>query len=114
MAVESWDEDADFAGDFQTYAGNSVGTAQTSISSRLSVHSESLAGDDDWNVVLQPNDERSTTQAIQSAKQAGIPLPFNVPSSALLGGTIKRLGKKKSRQKAVSYTHLTLPTKRIV
>jgi len=92
---ENWDED--FQGDIAF--GASIGTAQTSISSRLSVHSESLAGDDDWNVVLQPNDEQSTNRAIQSAKQAGIPLPFNVPSSALLGGTIKRLGKKPSRQK---------------
>ncbi|KAK5120164.1 hypothetical protein LTR85_006645 [Meristemomyces frigidus] len=98
MAMECWDDDADFQGDFNPL-GNSVGTAQTSISSRLSVHSESLAGDDDWNVVLQPNDELSTNQAIQSAKQAGIPLPSNIPSSALLGGTIKRLGKKPSRQK---------------
>ncbi|KAK0254282.1 hypothetical protein LTS09_010708 [Friedmanniomyces endolithicus] len=98
MEAESWDED--FDGDIQPF-GNSVGTThtQTSISSRLSVHSESLAGDDDWNVVIQPNDEQSTTQAIQSAKQAGIPLPKNVPSSALLGGTIKRLGKQKSRPK---------------
>ncbi|KAK4580533.1 hypothetical protein LTR86_000736 [Recurvomyces mirabilis] len=96
--AESWDDD--FDGDLQPL-GNSVGTnhTQTSISSRLSVHSESLAGDDDWNVVLQSNDEQSTTQAIQSAKQAGIPLPINVPASALLGGTIKRLGKKKSRPK---------------
>ncbi|KAK1040249.1 hypothetical protein LTR33_015844, partial [Friedmanniomyces endolithicus] len=98
MEAESWDED--FDGDIQPF-GNSVGTThtQTSISSRLSVHSESLAGDDDWNVVIQPNDEQSTTQAIQSAKQAGIPLPKNVPSSALLGGTIKSLGKQKSRPK---------------
>ncbi|TKA32968.1 hypothetical protein B0A54_14354 [Friedmanniomyces endolithicus] len=98
MEAESWDED--FDGDIQPF-GNSVGTTytQTSISSRLSVHSESLAGDDDWNVVIQPNDEQSTSQAIQSAKQAGIPLPKNVPSSALLGGTIKRLGKQKSRPK---------------
>ncbi|KAK4550466.1 hypothetical protein LTR36_000045 [Oleoguttula mirabilis] len=98
MAMECWDDDADFHGDFNPL-GNSVGTAHGSISSRLSVHSESLAGDDDWNVVLQPNDELSTHQAILSAKQAGIPLPSNVPSSALLGGTIKRLGKKPSRQK---------------
>lgn len=97
-AAESWDDD--FDGDINPF-GNSVGTAytHTSISSKLSVHSESLAGDDDWNVVLQPNDEQSTTQAIQSAKQAGIPIPQNVPQSALLGGTIKRLGKKKSRPK---------------
>lgn len=99
MAVENWDNDADFEGDFQAYAANSVGTAPTNISSRMSVHSESLAGDDDWNVVLRPNDEQSTTQAIQSVQQAGIPIPIDVPASALLGGTIKRLGKKNSRAK---------------
>src|ERR1700760_1565480 len=96
MDVEDWDQD--FEGGFSTFAGNaSVGTAQTSISSRLSVHSESIAGgDEDWNLVIDRNDEN---KAIQSAQQAGIPLPSNVPTSALLGGTIKRLGKKKSRQR---------------
>ncbi|KAH9845597.1 protein byr4-like [Teratosphaeria destructans] len=99
-AIESWDEDVDFQGDFQAFAGTSLGTVgHASVSSRLSVHSESLAGDDDWNVVLQPDDEHSTNHAIQQAKQAGIPLPAGVPSSALLGGTIKRLGKANSRQK---------------
>ena len=97
--VESWDDDDDL--DFGGFHGSfnaSTGTAQTSISSRLSVHSESVAGgDEDWNLVV--NDEKSTANAIQSAKQAGIPLPENIPQSALLGGTIKRLGKKKSRQK---------------
>lgn len=97
-AMESWDDDKDFQGDFQGF-GNSVGTAQGSISSRLSVRSESVAGDDDWNLVLQPDDEKSTTNALQSAKHAGIPLPAGIPSSALLGGTIKRLGKKPTRQK---------------
>lgn len=99
--AENWDDDGDLdfeQADFSGF-GNSVGTVNTALSSRLSVRSESVAGDSDWNVVLQPNDQNSTTQAIQSAKQAGIPLPFNVPSSALLGGTIKRLGKKNSRQK---------------
>ncbi|KAK5111792.1 hypothetical protein LTR62_004712 [Meristemomyces frigidus] len=97
-AETNWDDD--FDGDLQPL-GISVGTTHThtSVSSRLSVQSESLAGDDDWNVVLQSSDEQSTTQAIQSAKQAGIPLPINVPASALLGGTIKRLGEKKSRPK---------------
>lgn len=96
--MESWDDDDDFQGDFQGF-GISVGTAQGSISSRLSVRSESVAGDDDWNLVLQPNDEKSTTNALQSAKHAGIPLPAGIPSSALLGGTIKRLGKKTTRHK---------------
>ncbi len=95
MEVEDWDQD--FEGGFSTFAGNSAGTAQTSISSRLSVHSESVAGaDEDWNLVIDSIDESKT---IQFAQQAGIPLPNNVPASALLGGTIKRLGKKKSRQK---------------
>lgn len=97
--VENWDDDDEL--DFGGFSGGfnvSTGTAQTSISSRLSVHSESVAGgDEDWNLVV--DDEQSTAKAIQSAKQAGIPLPDNVPQSALLGGTIKRLGKKKSRQK---------------
>ncbi|KAK4505350.1 hypothetical protein PRZ48_003313 [Zasmidium cellare] len=97
--VESWDDDGDFQGDFQAFAGGSTGTGPTSMSSRMSVRSESVAGDEDWNVVIHPNDDHSTDQAIKSAKQAGIPLPTNVPTSALLGGTIKRLGKKKSRQK---------------
>ncbi|KAI5368214.1 putative GTPase activating protein complex, subunit Bfa1/Byr4 [Septoria linicola] len=99
MAVESWDLDDDFQGDFQAFGNTSIGTGPLSMSSRMSTRSESLAGDEDWNVVITPNDEQSTTQAIQSAKQAGIPLPENVPTSALLGGTIKRLGKKKSKQK---------------
>lgn len=94
--VENWDDDADFKGDF---FGNSVSTVQTSFSSRISLHSESNAGDEAWDVVFASNDENSTQNAIVSAKQKGVPIPANVPSSALLGtGTITRLGKKKSRQ----------------
>ena len=94
---DDWTADFEPAG-FSTFAGGtSIGTAHTNISSRLSVHSESVAGaDEDWNVVIDANDDR---KAIQSAQQAGIPLPNNVPTSALLGGTIKRLGKRKSRQR---------------
>lgn len=100
MDVEDWDNDLDFEGGFNAFAGHaSVGTAQTSISSRLSVHSESVAGaDEDWNLVIDSNDEN---KAIQSAQQAGVPLPSNVPTSALLGGQIKRLGNKKSKQRVV-------------
>ena len=93
--VENWDED-DFQGDLFS---NSVSAAQTSVSSRLSVRSESVAGDEDWQVLLTPNDDASTQTAIAHAKQAGIPLPNNVPASALFGGSIKKLSKKKSRQK---------------
>ncbi|GIZ46597.1 hypothetical protein CKM354_000971700 [Cercospora kikuchii] len=98
MAVEQWEDD-EFEGQFHAFGSASIGTGPLSMSSRMSTRSESVAGDEDWNVVITPNDEQSTVQAIESAKQAGIPLPENVPTSALLGGTIKRLGKKKSKQK---------------
>lgn len=95
--VENWDDDADFDGDFLPQDAHRA-SAAPSLSSRLSVRSESNAGDsEDWQVLVTPNDHASTLQAISSAKQAGIPIPGNVPQSALLGGTIKRLGKKKSR-----------------
>jgi hypothetical protein len=92
--VENWDDDADFQGDL---FGHSLSTQPTSLSSRLSVRSESLAADEDWQVLVTPNDENSHLDAITSAKQVGIPIPQSVPQSALLGGTIKRLGKKKSK-----------------
>ncbi|KAL1311156.1 hypothetical protein AAFC00_001358 [Neodothiora populina] len=94
---ENWDEDLDFQGEFFTH---SVSTIHTNFSSRLSMHSESNAADEDWNIMLAPNDDASTISAIQSAKQAGIPIPQNVPSSALLGGTIKRLGKNNGQARA--------------
>lgn len=97
--MENWDDDADIQGDFIAYANTSTGTGPLSMSSRMSTRSESVAGDEDWNVVIQPDDEHSSRQAVLSAKQAGIPLPANVPTSALLGGSIKRLGKKQSKQK---------------
>ncbi|KAH7411746.1 hypothetical protein DE146DRAFT_253138 [Phaeosphaeria sp. MPI-PUGE-AT-0046c] len=92
---ESWDD-----GDFEDSDGLLFkNSAIQTLSSRMSVRSESNTGDDDWQVLLTPNDNNSTTRAINSAKQAGIPIPTSVPSSALLGGTIKRLGKKKSARK---------------
>ncbi|KAF1965877.1 hypothetical protein BU23DRAFT_574527 [Bimuria novae-zelandiae CBS 107.79] len=95
--VENWDDDGDFDGSVDLFT-HSMSTLQ-SASSRVSVRSESNTGDDDWQVLLRPNDEASTMNAITSAKQAGIPIPASVPSSALLGGAIKRLGKKKSNRK---------------
>ena len=70
-----------------------------SLSSRMSVRSESIAESvDDWQVLITKNDETTARAISSAAKQAGIPIP-NVPSSALLGGSIKRLGKKKSSRK---------------
>jgi len=94
-AFDNWDDDLEIQGDI---FNNSISTVKTSISSRLSIRSESNVGEDDWQVPLITNDQRSTSNAILSAKLAGIPIPSNVPASALLGGSIKRLGKKKSRQ----------------
>ena len=94
--VENWDDDDELQGDIFSY---SVSTVQTAASSRMSVNSESNVGEEDWHVPITPNDENSTTNAISSAKQAGVPIPINVPTSALLGGSIKKLGKKKSRPK---------------
>ncbi|KKY25432.1 putative cytokinesis regulator [Diplodia seriata] len=96
--IENWDDDDDFHGDL--FAQSASSHANLSRSSRApSLRSESAAGEEDWQVLLSPNDESSTKDAISSAKHAGIPIPTSVPSSALLGGTIKRLGKKPSRQK---------------
>ncbi|KAF2274270.1 uncharacterized protein EI97DRAFT_468970 [Westerdykella ornata] len=100
-AIENWDDDADFQGDLRgDIFANSTSTVK-SMSSRLSIRSESNAGDDDWQMLLAPNDALSTMHAISSAKQAGIPIPTSVPPSALLGGSIKRLGTKKSNRKIV-------------
>ena len=94
--IENWDDDADFQGDM-TF-GDSIGARSAGLSSRRSVsaRSESNAADEDWQVLLTPNDPNPTAQAIASAKQVGIPIPQNVPQSALFGGAIKRLGKAKA------------------
>lgn len=111
--VECWDDDEDLQGiedlNFRmsstTTASNSFSTQPSlhrdSISSRLSTKSDmdSNAGvDEDWQVLLPGDEESATTDAIASAKSAGIPIPTNVPSSALLGGTIKRLGGRKLKK----------------
>jgi hypothetical protein len=103
--IENWDNDDDFQGDLFAPSATlqlaaPFSSAPSVHSSRQSINSESNAGDDDWQEVhLNPTDEKSILNAISSAKQASIPIPENVPSSALLGGSIKRLGKKKSKTK---------------
>ncbi|KAL5115794.1 hypothetical protein ACEQ8H_006289 [Pleosporales sp. CAS-2024a] len=93
--LENWDD-----GDFEDSDGLLFkNSAMQTLSSRMSVRSESNTGDDDWQVLITPDDALSTTHAIRSAKQAGIPIPTGVPATALLGGTIKRLGKKQPARK---------------
>lgn len=101
--IECWDDDGDLQGiddmHFRHVSSTTIGSTHAShhrdsISSRLSLRSDrdSSVGGEDWHVLLPTDDENSTSSAIASAKSAGIPIPDNVPSSALLGGTIKRLG----------------------
>lgn len=102
--MECWDDDDDFQGidelQLRNVSSTTIGSAHAShfrdsTSSHMSTRSdrESIGGgDEDWQVLLPTDDEKSTTEAINAAKTAGIPIPNNVPSSALLGGTIKRLG----------------------
>lgn len=102
--VECWDDDEDLQGSLEvkTSALSVTGTRsradRESMSSRMSFKSD---GDFDFDddpheqVLLAPQGD--STLAIESAKIAGIPLPQNVPSSALMGGTIKRLGSIKPR-----------------
>ncbi|KAA6409530.1 MAG: hypothetical protein FRX48_06141 [Lasallia pustulata] len=114
--MECWDDDDDLQGIEDLHA-RAVSTASTtviassslnqplhrrdSISSRFSARSDvdsNGGGDEDWHVLLPTDDEFSTTTAIASANKAGIPIPANVPSSALLGGTIKRLGGRRIKK----------------
>lgn len=102
-AVESWDDDFQNEGDapFTSNFGHALSSAKHSLSSRLSTRSASNAGDDDWELPIDSSKSSSATDAISSAKEAGIPIPSNVPSSALLGGAIKRLGGKRRQAKHV-------------
>ncbi|KAH8820575.1 hypothetical protein F5884DRAFT_54898 [Xylogone sp. PMI_703] len=103
--IENWDDDdLEIGGDDFTCRSASVANTgpynRDSISSRLSLRSEldSIHGDEEKHVHLPGDDERATTDAIATATRAGIPIPANVPSSALLGGTIKRLGGRKIKK----------------
>lgn len=114
--IENWDDDDDlvleghelsFRSSFTTTTGPANSHAlsrppsrrRDSTSSHVSFRSEI----DSWQgeekqLHLPGDDESSTMDAIAAAEHAGIPLPKNVPSSALMGGTIKRLGGRKIRK----------------
>ncbi|KAM5351953.1 hypothetical protein ACJ41O_004676 [Fusarium nematophilum] len=105
--IEDWDDD-DFVveGDDLTFRSPSTATnvpsrpssrRRDSGSSHFSFRSE-LEGEEEKHVHIPGDDEKSTRDAITAAQNAGIPLPANVPSSALMGGTIKRLGGRKLRK----------------
>lgn len=106
--VENWDDD-----DFENLDDVHFRTASTatsiishpqtnhrdSVSSRMSMRSESNNGDENWDVLV--DEQAPIKDAIALAKSKGIPLPSNVPRSALEGGTIRRL-KGKEIKKAIA------------
>lgn len=113
-STENWDDDdfeiggdSDFMFPSRT---TSVATSATRDSFSVSRHRDSIVsrlsmtqsdfGDDDEDRQLQApqDDERSKEAAIANAARAGIPIPQNIPASALLGGTIKRLGGRKVKK----------------
>jgi hypothetical protein len=103
--IESWDDDdLDIGGDDFTFRSASLATTtashnRESTSSRMSVRSDFDSNQgDEKQVHLPGDDERSTIDAIATATRAGIPIPNNVPPSALMGGTIKRLGGRKIKK----------------
>ncbi len=108
--IECWDDDEDLQGidnlHFRNTSTTTLGSThhRDSISSRVSTRSDidcNGGKDEDWQVLIPTDDEVSTTNAIASAQSAGIPIPSNVPSSALLGGTIKRLGGRRLKKALV-------------
>ncbi|KAI6779834.1 putative cytokinesis regulator protein [Emericellopsis cladophorae] len=104
--VENWD-DGDFmmeGGDDFGFRSPSATTAPSrrrdSNSSHMSLRSEleSWAEEEENQVHIPGDDEKSTMEALSAAKDAGIPLPTGISASALMGGTIKRLGGRKIRK----------------
>lgn len=101
--MENWDDDDFMIEDdltFQSQSGASARAPSTRRDSLSSLRSdfESIHGEVEEQVHLPGDDEKSTLDAIAAAAKAGIPLPTNVPSSALMGGTIKRLGGRKIKK----------------
>lgn len=107
LDVEQWDDD-DFD-NLDDVQFRSASTATSVVShpqtghrdsiSRMSMRSDSNHGDENWDVLV--DEQAPIKDAIALAKSKGIPLPSNVPRSALEGGTIRRL-KGKEIKKAIA------------
>ncbi|CAN8103863.1 unnamed protein product [Discula destructiva] len=105
--VENWDDD-DFLIDADDLALRNPNATSAfyphsvrrdSTLSQLSMRSEreSVHAEEDKQIHLPDNGEHSTLNAIAIAARAGIPIPRDVPPSALQG-TIKRLGGRKVKK----------------
>ncbi|XP_044724584.1 cytokinesis regulator [Hirsutella rhossiliensis] len=108
--IENWDDD-DLVVDGDELSFRSSLTATTATSTHgpsrrrdSSSSHVSLRSDlESWNgeekqLHLPADDESSNVDAIAAAEHAGVPIPKNVPCSALMGGTIKRLGGRKLKK----------------
>ncbi|KAL8323133.1 hypothetical protein RB593_004881 [Gaeumannomyces tritici] len=99
--LENWDDDDFLIDDDLTF--RSGGSTAASYVDRRGSHSsfrserESLQGEEKC-LRIPDDDEKSTMDAIAAAANAGIPLPRNITPSALMGGTIKRLGGRKIKK----------------
>ncbi|RYP55447.1 hypothetical protein DL770_010912 [Monosporascus sp. CRB-9-2] len=97
--VEDWDDD-DFMIDSADLSFQSSSTVVNTQNNRRNSHSsfrsdrDSLPGQEERHVHVPGDDEKSTLDAIAAAAHAGIPIPTDVPPSALMGGTIRRLGQR--------------------
>lgn len=110
--IECWDDDPDFANldaiQQCTATSPAYSTASTDVRRRESVSSrmsmQSYADFDDHDVKEhQLALGESPASAISSAISAGIPIPENTPSSALIGGCIKRLGTRDRSRKVSAH-----------
>ena len=111
--VECWDDDPDFAGLDQIQHPPATATIPTTAtasaragtdynrrepSSAVSSRRSTITSAYDLDALEVADREHqipfdaSPAAAIKSAQSAGIPIPENVPLSALVGGTIKRFG----------------------
>jgi len=98
--VENWDDEFENVADIQVRSASAATSVvshqqhsrRDSSSSRMSIRSDSNQGDEHWDVVV--DEQSSVKDALTIAKSKGIPLPSNLPRSALEGGTIRRLGGK--------------------
>ncbi|SPO05745.1 related to cytokinesis inhibitor byr4 [Cephalotrichum gorgonifer] len=103
--IENWDDDDFFADDGDDFAfrssinSNPTTDRRDSMSSRRSMRSElESLHEEERQIHVPGDDENSTMNAITVAANLGIPIPKNVPPSALMGGTIKRLGGRKIKK----------------
>ncbi|KAK6363303.1 hypothetical protein TWF730_000742 [Orbilia blumenaviensis] len=105
FAIESWDDDDDFkdVGDLRMSKPSSRFSDRGSTPSRLSVASDTLHDfafiDDMEKDFVFPHSASviSPEDAIRSANKAGIPLPKDIPASALTGGSIRKIGPSSKR-----------------